>query len=205
MTTIDINVPADVRLGHLAIPGKPLLRVGALMVASEAMAQLRLDEPPPPLWQVEMDDVIALLSDLPGVAETADRHPLAMSVYRMDEEPIVLIQEGLPSLAQRVIIRHELAHLAQARAGRMEVVDAGPLGRWHVLPAGSVALLQSGQLPPLEVEANAFQNDARYVAERAALELTAPPGKRYMLGRGEDGKYGWQLGPRIHATGGRLS
>ncbi len=149
-----------------------------------------------------MDDVNALLADhFPGVAETADRHPLAMSIYRVDEEPIILIQEGLPSLAQRFLIRHELAHLAQARAGRMEVVDTGPLGRLYALPAGSVALLQSGQLPPLEIEAERFQNDARYVAERAALELTAPPGKRYTLGRGEDGQYGWQLGPKI--TGGR--
>ncbi len=30
---IEVNVPAEVRLGHLTIPGKPLLRVGALMVA----------------------------------------------------------------------------------------------------------------------------------------------------------------------------
>ncbi len=137
MTTIDINVPAEVRLGHLTIPGRPLLRFGALMLASEAMAQLGLDEPPPAMWQVEMDDVNALLADhFPGVAETADRHPLAMSVYRVDEEPIVLIQEGLPSLA-RLIIRHELAHLAglrrphgalRCRGARSAVRPAGGLG-----------------------------------------------------------------------------
>jgi len=181
------RIAGELRLGHLAIAAEPLRSAEAEAAVAEAMAELALRAPAPALWLAEMDDVPLLLGDLPGMAwVAATRHPLGMSVYRVDESPIILIQRGLPAIAERSIIRHELCHLAQVHAGRLEIFDAGPLGRWWVLPAVT-------GLTELEPEAERFQLDARYRAERRALERTAPPGWTCTLRRDGDGRYTWHL------------
>lgn len=182
-------------VGRLAIDAEPLLTAAALEAAGEAMAELRIPGAPASLWLVEQDDVNAQLAGrLPGVAEVAvDRHPLGMSIYRVGEPAHVLVQRGIPALVERVIIRHELCHLAQARAGRLEVFDAGELGRWYVLPAGSVQAIDAGGMPALEVEADRFALDARYWADRIAEALIRlGPEWSVRLERIERGRYEWR-------------
>jgi len=183
-----IATSSCIHLGHLAIAAEPLRSAEAEAAVAEGMAELALKAPAPALWLVKMDDVLPLLGDLPGGtwAATLPDTPRGVSLYRVDESPIILIHRGLPAIVERVTIRHELCHFAQLRAGRLEVFDGGQLGRWWVMPAATA-------LSQLEPEADRFMLDVRYHAERRALERTAPPGWTYTLRRVDDGRYTWHL------------
>ena len=176
------------QLGHQTIAGTPQAPGAATEAVAEAMADLGLDGDPPPVWLADMIEVMERLGELPGLAQLSARGragtPFGLLVSRVDEAPIVLIQRGLPAMSERAFIRHEICHLAQERSGRHEVFDAGPLGRWWVLPAGRVQRM--------EAEAERFALDAIFLAEREALARTVPPGS-YGLRRDADGGYSWHL------------
>ena len=88
--SVGFTVPEDptVRLGDVTIEAKPLLRVGALLAAAEAMAELGLEGDPPPIRLVDMDEVMTLTSGLlPGVDEVESFIDIMALIGRVDIVP----------------------------------------------------------------------------------------------------------------------
>lgn len=175
--------PRSIRLGPVTLDADRLLTVGSVVAAAEAMVELGLEPEPPAMWLVEITD-LAGFADFRGAP--ISREPFGIYVHAVGDKPMILVQRGLPPFVQRSLLRHELCHLAQDRAGRFEIFDAGHRGRWWVPPAATAVAD--------ETEAAQFGRDARFLSERRTLERTAPPGWTFVLSRIDKGQVGFRLG-----------